>query len=206
MRYSWNVCLWKIKYNWSYLIIYSNNMKAYLNLVDKKLIQKQVWEILELEQLIENKSGVYVNSEVIQEELEYLLDIDNVIKTQKYLIESRYWKKFFWMKYKKWHNKFEIKLNKIILRWIKHKYKKLNSRLEEYRKFLKIVFVSKLSKEIVFKWLDKDEFNSSLDTNIFIKILLEDWNITNNIKSWKRDLFYTENLIKLRNIMHELDN
>ena len=195
MRYSWNVYLWKIKYNWSYLIIYSNNMKAYLNLVDKKLIQKQVWDILELEQLIDWRTKIEVNSKLIQEELEYLLNTKNIVQLQKKLISSR-----------NSINNFNNMSLKLLLKWIKEKYKNINYMLEEYRNFLKIVFISKLDKEIAFKWLDENEFHHKLDTNMIIIMLLEDWKRMNNITSWKRDEFYSRNLVRLRNITHELDN
>ena len=170
-------------------------MKAYLNAVDQKLAQEQVWEILKLEQLVDWKSKVYVSSELVQEELEYLLGIKNIIDLQKQFIS-----------YRKKGNMLYSKTLKILLKWRKDRYKNLNFMLEEYRDFLKIVLISQLDKEIAFKWLDGNEFHPKLDIDIIILMLLKRWKRTNNIKWWKRDAFYSENLVKLRNVMHELDN
>ncbi len=170
-------------------------MKAYLNAVDQKLAQEQARDILRLEQLIDWKSKVETSLKYIQEELEYLLDTKNLLALQKQLLSAR-----------KQNNILDVKTLKTLLDWIRNKYKNLTFMLEEYREFLKIVLISQIDEEVAFKWLDKNEFHPKLDTNMIILMLLKDWKRTNNIKWWKRDVFYSENLVKIRQAMHELDN
>jgi len=168
-------------------------MKAYLKLVDFPKAKEQVWEILKLEQLIDWKSKIEVNSKLVKKELEYLLDIDSIEQLQKQLLKKR-------------RNKLSTKVNLQLLVSKRYKYKQLNILLEDYRKFLKLVFISQLDGEVLFKWLDKNEFHPMLDIDANILTLIIDWKLTNNIKSLDRDGFYYKNIAKLRNIMHEFDN
>ena len=167
-------------------------MKAYLNMVNKRLTQEQVWDILKLEQLIDWNTKVEVNSKLIKEELDSLLNIKNIVQIQKKLISSR-----------NKNNMYEYKVSKIMLDEIKHRYKYLNFMLEEYRKFLKIVYISKLDEEIVFKWLDRNEFHPKLETNMKIVSLVKYWKNSNNIKNWNRYKFYLEKIIFLRLLICE---